>query len=127
MKEYDRPIIMATEELAEGVYAASGSNPISVSSVELISEGNQWNKVNTYKVTIRNSGSADLADWIVSISVTSGTATNATVYNGWQASASLNGKKITITPGGGGVIEAGGAIDVEVVVTYDSDSVTVSK
>ena len=127
MKEYDKPIIMVTEELAEGVYAASGSNPISVSSVELISEGNQWNKVNTYKVTIRNSGSENLTDWTVSILVTSGTATNVTIYNGWLASASLNGNKITITPGGGGAIGAGGTIDVEVVVTYSSDSVTVSR
>lgn len=135
MKEYVRPIVLASEDLAEGVYAASGAvsaggsssgtGSASVSAIELISEGNQWNKVNIYKVTIANTGSEDSAEWSVSVSVTLGTATGATVYNNWLASASLNGSKITITPGGGGTITAGGSIDVEVVVSYEGDVVIV--
>ena len=129
MKNYEKPMILVNEELAEGVYAASGvlsgAGIASVSDVALTQEGNQWNKVNTYTVTITNTGSENLTDWSVSISVTSGTATSATVYNGWLAAASLSGNKITITPGGGGVIKAGDSIDVEVVVAYSSDSITV--
>lgn len=131
MKSYERPVVLANEELAEGVYAASGSfagagsGAAFVSGVELVSAGNEYYKVNTYKVTISNSGSQDLTEWSVSVSVTSGTATNAEVYNGWLASASLTGDKITITPGQGGVISANNSIDVEIVVGYSSDSVTV--
>lgn len=131
MKSYERPVVLANEELAEGVYAASGSfagagsGAAFVSDVELVSAGNEYYKVNTYKVTISNSGSQDLTEWSVSVSVTSGTATNAEVYNGWLASASLTGDKITITPGQGGVISANNSIDVEIVVGYSSDSVTV--
>ena len=128
MINYEKPVILTTEGLAEGVYAASGSKEpgsAKVSSVKLTQEGNQWNKVNTYKVTIQNTGNEDLTEWSVSISVTAGTASSATIYNGWLASASLNGSKITITPGGGGTIVANGSIDVEVVVGYSSDSLTV--
>lgn len=138
MKNYEKPVILVNEELAEGVYAASGavsgggdssdggaSGGVTVSSVELSAAGDQWNKVNTYKVTIENPGNAELADWSASVSVTSGTASAATIYNGWLASASLNGSTITVRPGGGGAIPAGGSITVEVVVSYTSDSVTV--
>ena len=131
MKKYEKPMILVNEELAEGVYAASGAlggadtASASVSDVKLTQEGNQYNKVNTYTVTITNSGNEELTNWSVSITVASGTATNATVYNGWLAAASLSGNKITITPGGGGTISAGSSIDVEVVVTYSSDSITV--
>ena len=130
MKLYEKPVILANEELAEGVYAASGdiagaSGSVSVSGISLTSEGNQYNKVNIYAVTIKNGTKEAVADWSVSVSVTSGTATNATIYNGWLASASLSGSTITITPGGGGEIPAGGSIEVEVVVTYSSDSVKV--
>ncbi len=138
MKNYEKPVILANEELAEGVYAASGavdgggdssggsaSGAASVSSVELAAAGDQWNKVNTYNVTINNSGNTELTDWSASVFVTSGTATAAQIYNGWQASASLSGSTITITPGGGGAIAAGSSITVSVVVSYSSDSVTV--
>lgn len=135
MVNYEKPLVLANEEVAEGVYAASGavapgeteagSSSVSVTGVELASAGDQWNKTNTYKVTIANNKNEELKDWSASISVTSGTATGAQVYNGWQASASLSGNTITITPGGGGAIGAGGSITVEVVVSYSSDSITV--
>lgn len=129
MKNYEKPMILVNEEFAEGVYAASGAlggaDTASVSDVKLTQKGNQYNKVNTYTVTITNSGNEELTNWSVSITVASGTATNATVYNGWLAAASLLGNTITITPGGGGTIAAGSSIDVEVVVTYSSDSITV--
>ena len=135
MELYEKPIVLVNEELAEGVYAASGDDVggatgtggVSVAGVELIEEGNQWNKVNKYTVTINNTGNEDATVWSVAISVTSGTATSATIYNGYQASASLIGKTITIKPGDGGVIPAGGSIKVEVVVFYSSDSITVGK
>lgn len=138
MELYKKPVVLLNEELSEGVYAASGdvttgpSEPsapggggVSVTGVWLTSEGNEYNKVNIYNVSISNSGGEEAASWSVSVSVTSGTATEAKVYNGWQASASLSGSTITITPGGGGAIPAGGSITVEVVVFYSGDSVTV--
>lgn len=129
MKNYDKPVIVAAEELAEGVYAASGSSgsPASVAGIKLENEGNEYYKTNTYLVTIKNNTNGDLTDWSVSISVTSGTATDALVYNGYQASASLSGNKITIKPGDGGSIPAGGTIEVQVVVNYSSDSIKVGK
>ncbi len=136
MINYEKPLVVENEEAAEGIYAASGAvvpgpaedageGTATVSAVERIAEGTVWNKVDTYKVTIRNTGNEELRDWTVSVSVTSGTATAAQIYNGWQASASLNGTTITITPGGGGAIGAGGSIAVEVVVSYSSDAITV--
>lgn len=135
MTNYEKPVVLANEDVAEGVYAASGAvvsvpteaggGSVSVSGVELSEVGNQWNKANTYKVTIANSGNEDMADWSVTVSVTSGTATGAQIYNGWLASASLNGSTITITPGGGGAIGAGQSIVVEVVVKYSSDAIIV--
>lgn len=133
MELYEKPFVLLNEELSEGVYAASGASPnepsasggVSVTGVSLTSEGNQYNKVNIYKVTIKNYGTETATDWSVSVSVTSGTATGAQVYNGYLASASLNGSIITVTPGAGGAIPADGSVDVEVVVSYSSDSVTV--
>ena len=130
MELYKKPVVLLNEELAEGVYAASGdvdeaAGGVSVSGVSLISEGNEYNKVNTYKVTIKNSGTEEAADWSASVAVVSGTVTDVVVYNTWLASASLSGSKITIVPGGGGAIPAGGSIEVEVVVFYSSSSVTV--
>lgn len=136
MTNYEKPVVLANEDVAEGVYAASGAvvpeaevvgggGSASVTGVELASAGNEYYKVNTYKVTIANSGNEELKDWTASVSVTSGTATAAQIYNGWLASASLNGSTITITPGGGGAIGAGQSIVVEVVVSYSSDAITV--
>lgn len=140
MTNYEKPVVLANEDVAEGVYAASGAlvpeasapaeiggggGSVSVSGVELSAAGNQWNRVNTYKVTITNNGNEDKADWSVTVSVTSGTATGAQIYNGWLASASQNGSTITITPGGGGAIGAGQSIVVEVVVSYSSDAIIV--
>lgn len=128
MDIYEKPVVLETEDLAEGVYAASGAvSGVSVSNVELVSEGNEYNKVNTYKVSIKNNESEASSDWSVFISITYGSVTEAKIYNNWLASASLSGSAIKITPGGGGTIPAGGSIDVEVVVLYNSDSVRVSK
>lgn len=131
MTNYEKPVVLANDDVAEGVYAASGaqiaggSGSVSVSSVSLGSEGNQYYKVNTYNVTIRNNGQEDAADWSVNVSVTSGTASEAKIYNDWLASASLSGNTIAIKPGGGGTIAAGQEITVEIVVSYSSDSVEV--
>lgn len=139
MVGYEKPLVVANDEVAEGVYAASGavvpgatdspdagSGSASVSTVELGTAGNAWYKVNTYKVTIQNSGNEDLNEWAATVSVTSGTATAAKTYNSWQASASLNGNTITITPGSGGTIGAGQSITVEIEVSYSSEAITVN-
>lgn len=137
MVSYEKPLVVANEEVAEGVYAASGAGAsgsadaaagggsVSVSGVKLVTAGNVWNKVSTYGVTIQNGGNEELKDWAATVSVTSGTATSAQVYNTWQASASLSGNTITITPGGGGTIGAGQSITVEIVVSYSSDAIAV--
>lgn len=125
MEKYVRPVVLANEELAEGVYAASGTGVVSAASVTLETEGNQYYKVNTYKVTIVNSGSEPSSDWTVVLSVTSGTATEAKTYDTWTANASLNGSAITIEPGSGGTIPAGDKIELIIAVSYNSDSVTV--
>lgn len=101
MKKYERPVVLVNEELAEGIYTASGDSgsvdtgatkdSISVSSVKEKSVGDQWNKTNTYGVTIKNSGSAESKDWSVTITVSRGAPTGAQVYNTWQASASRVG------------------------------------
>lgn len=122
----------------ESVYAASGvvvpgatedtvagGGSVSISNVELGTAGNQWNKMSTHNVKIQNSGNEESKDWTVSVSVTAGTADSVQIYNGWQASASLSGNTITITPGSGGAISAGGSITVEVVVKYSSDTIAV--
>ena len=137
MKKYEKPVVIVNEELAEGIYTASGDSDIvdagvtkdsiSVSSVKEKSVGDQWNKTNTYAVTIKNSGNAESKDWSATITVSQGTPTVAQVYNTWQASASLSGNTITITPGGGGAIAAGSSIEVEVVVSYSSSSINVTK
>lgn len=134
MKNYEKPIVLTNEDLAEGVYAASGavsgggvaggSGTVAVSSVETDSVGNQWYKVNVYKVTITNFGSESSADWSVSISVTSGSAVSVSTY-GDYVNVSLSGKKITISAGANANIGAGQSIECYVVVNYDSDSITV--
>lgn len=137
MKKYEKPVVLVNEELAEGIYTASGDNDsvntgvtknaISVDSVKEKTVGDQWNKTNTYGVTIKNSGNTESKDWSATVTVSQGTATAAQIYNGWQASASLSGNTITITPGGGGAIAAGSSIEVEVVVNYSSNSIKVTK
>ncbi len=148
MTNYERPAVWLSEGSAEGVYAASGavsegeggsgsaggegavggagSSSVSVSQVELTSEGNQYDKRNIYTVTLQNDTGADSSDWSFTLTVTAGTAVSAQVYNGWLANASLSGNTITVTPGGGGTIKAGESKGIEVVVEYDgSDFITV--
>ena len=137
MKKYEKPVVLVNEELAEGIYTASGDNEsvntgvtknaISVDSVREKTVGNEWYKTNTYGVTIKNSGSTESKDWSVTVTVRQGTATGAQVYDGNTASASLSGNTITITPGSGGAIAAGSSIEVEVVVNYSSNSIKVTK
>lgn len=126
MKCYESPTILLNEELAEGVYAASGTvagGGISY-SISLTEEGNQYNKVNKYNVAVTNNGSETSSNWSVTLQA-AGSISGAVIYNGWQASAAVNGNQITITPGGGGAIEAGSTINIELVVSYNGESVTV--
>lgn len=136
MKNYEKPVVLPNEDLAEGVYAASGAvdssgagvagSSASVTNVRLTSSGNAYYKVNTYEVTIKNNGREDLAGWTASVSVTSGTAVAATTYNTWLAAVSYGNGIITIKPGEGGtVIGAGQEITVVLAVSYSSDEVTV--
>lgn len=139
MKDYVKPEVLANEELAEGVYAASGAvsgsesdsgagtgePSVSVSNVEETSTGNAYYKVNVYTVTVGNSGGEAADSWSTSVSITAGTVDSVSTYDPGLAGVSLNGDKITITPGERGSIPAGGSIKVSVVVSYSSDSVTV--
>ncbi len=131
MKSYIRPVILANEELSEGVYAASGAvestGGVSVSDVVQTGWGNPDYKNNKYKVTIVNSGNEALKDWSASISVVSGTVDSVIIYNGWFASASADGDKIVITSGPGGEIAAGGSLDIDVDVFYKGDSISIGK
>lgn len=136
MKNYEKPMVLSNEDVAEGVYAASGAvdsseagtagGAASVSKVELTQPGNEYYRVNTYDITIKNNGSEDLTGWSASVSVTSGTATGATTYNTWLASVSYGNGVITITPGQGQtVIGASQEIKVSVAVSYSGDGITV--
>lgn len=131
MKAYEKPMIIKVEDVAESVYMASGAtggssagNGISY-TVSVKSQGNEWYKVNTYQVIISNHSENDASEWKVELTV-SGSASNAQIDNSYVASATLNGNKITITPGQGGAIKAGEALTVDVTVYYDTESITVS-
>ena len=135
MEQYKKPVVLMNEELAEGVYAASGavtpdqpqSGGVSVAGLRLTEQGNEYYKVNKYMLNIQNSGGEASTDWSVSLPVTSGTATSAQVYNGQIASASVSGNIIIVTAGAGDarIIPAGGSIEVEVIVSYSSASITI--
>ena len=126
MERYEKPSVLMNEELAEGVYAASGAvdggsdepGSVSVTSTKQTGFGHEYNKVNTYAVTITNSTNEEATDWSVTFALEEANPQSAVIYNNWLASASLSGRTVTITPGGGGAISAGGSIEVEVVVTY---------
>lgn len=124
MKNYEKPVILANEELAEGVYAASGAGSVSVSSVELTAPGSEWYPVNTYKVTVTNMGSEGTADWSVSIPVVSGTVKEVGTYSGWFANVSYNGSSIVITPSGG-EFAGGSSTEVQITVKYDGAPVKI--
>lgn len=131
MKTYEKPMIIKVEDVAESVYMASGAaggsstgNGLSY-TVSVKELGHEYHKENTYEVIISNYSDNDASEWTVELTV-SGSANKAQIYNGWYASAALNGNKIIITPGQGGTIKAGSALTVEVVVGYDEGSITVS-
>lgn len=130
MKNYEKPVVVPNDETAEGVYAASGAvdsgvDTVAVSDIELVTPGNEYYKTNVYRVTICNYSNEEKKDWSVNIKVVSGNATEAKTYNGWLARVSLSGNTVTITPSDGGALDAGKAISVEVVISYDSGSITV--
>ena len=133
MEQYKKPVVLMNEELAEGVYAASGavgggeSEPggARVSGVRLTQEGNAYYKVNQYEVTISNDGNEELTSWSVTLTVI-GTATSVTNYDS-NFNVSLSGNTITITPGQWGQIPAGGSKSVEFAVSYSSDSISIGQ
>ncbi len=126
MGRYERPVVLANEELAEGVYAASGSSAVEVDEIELTGAGNPYYQVNTYKVVLRNNEDQEITDWSASLSVTEGTATGVGTYSGWFANVALNGNQIVISPSGNGSFAAGGKVEVQITVNYDGDSVKVN-
>lgn len=125
MKNYERPVVLANEDLAEGVYAASGavsgSGSVGVSSVELTGAGSEWYPVNTYAVTVLNSGSEAAAEWSVSVSIVSGKVKEVGTYSSWFANVALNGNQIVITPNGNGGFV--GEQEVQITVKYEGDPV----
>lgn len=121
MKRYERPMVFVNEELAEGIYAASGAGTSSDITYD-VGVIRQWNNTKVYNVTVKSSSAEEVSLWTVSLKVVEGTAINAQVYNNWLASASLQGDTITITPGGGGSVSADKSVTFEMQVDYSSDS-----
>ena len=134
MEMYQKPVVLLNEELAEGVYAASGAvdaggsttggaGGARVSKIELTSAGNEYYKVNGYTVTISNDGSEELTDWSVTLTVI-GTATSLTNYDSQNFKVTLDGNTITITPIQYGSIAPGGTKSVGFAVSYSSPAIT---
>lgn len=127
MKHYERPVVIIQEGYAEGVYLASGADTGSDNASEVTYTTRMedaWSGVKYCYVTVTNNTDAEKADWQVVLTA-EGTMTGAQIYNGWLASAAVDGNKITVTPGGGGVLAAGASVEIQVVVNYSGDTITV--
>lgn len=131
MELYVKPIVLVNEELAEGIYAASGNPAQSeqpaaskgVSASVEVTNNDTWNKVIYLNVTITNNGSEVAKDWSVALNVT-GTATNLTSYDS-NYRITLSGNTITIVPVQWGDIPAGGSKTVGFNVSYSGASITI--
>ncbi len=127
MKNYEKPAVIIPEGFAEGVYLASGaeSGGDSVSDVTYTTRmEDAWSGVKYCYVNVTNNADAEKADWQIVLTA-EGTLTGAQIYNGWLAIATVDGSKITVTPGGGGVLAAGASVEIQVVVNYSGDTIVV--
>lgn len=118
-KEYEKPFVLVRADLFEGVYLASGATAGGISySVSQTEWGSEYYPVNKYTLTVTNDSDQSVSDWTVHLSISSGTVTKVQIYNGWIASADFSSSQITVKPGGGGAIEAGDSLAIELVVSY---------
>lgn len=96
MKNYEKPIILANNELSEGVFAASGAvaggnGTLSVSVSVASTDGN---KTCYFGGAVTNNSSETISDWNIQLSFDGAVAT-ASVSN---CNVSISGNTITITP-----------------------------
>ena len=93
MSTYEKPMVMVNEELAEGVYAASGSNCWSggVSSVQ------DWNgSHHVFEVQIQHSSGVEHTASSVSVSL----SFSASVEGYSEGGGSFSGSNVTVSRGG---------------------------
>ena len=127
MRHYEKPVVMIQEGFAEGVYLASGADAGNGGASDVTYTTRMedaWSGVKYCYVTVTNATDAEKADWQIVLTA-EGTLTGAQIYNGWLASAAVDGSKITVTPGGGGVLAAGASVEIQVVVNYSGDTIVV--
>lgn len=101
MKEYIKPAIVVSEDLAESVYMASGSADVvggssagqgAVSAKCVINSS--YDKQAWFNVTVSNNSDADIEGWSASITF-SGTVKSAEVSG---CTVAISGNTITFTP-----------------------------
>lgn len=113
-------MIFVNEELAEGIYAASGAGTDGdiTYSIDLMGTSNldYISQEYTYNVTIKNNSAEEASSWTVLLKVVEGMALDVKGYDNLKVSVSLRGDIITVTPGRVGSIPANGSITVEMVV-----------
>jgi hypothetical protein len=96
MRTYEKPMILANEELAEGVYAASGDTAVSTGSANVsysLKDRAAWDGNRQYDIYLTNNSSETVHNASVTVSV-NGTVTSITGYN---LSVVRNGDKAVIT------------------------------
>ena len=93
MKNYEKPVLMVNEELAEGVYAASGSNHWSVTYYD------RENQTQYYRVEIGNSGVCHIDDFTqtVTLSITFAEPITSVTESSGKCSVSASGTQVTAT------------------------------
>lgn len=112
MKNYEKPMILANEELAEGVYAASGSSGSGDGAliVEATITSNDGSSTCYFSGTVQNTSANDVSSWSATL-VFDGPVSTATV---WNCNTAISGSTIIITPQEGSwneTIAAGGKVD----------------
>lgn len=132
MSNYDKPMILANEELAEGVYAASGTNPGT--------GGSEW-RANGYKIGEyrQNDYSPNPGHYYVNVDLTPGSSDSCTVtltFNGAVNSAVIGGNSAmswslsysgsTVTATHSGSASGSGYDQLELYVKTQNDNPTCS-
>ncbi|MCC8104796.1 MAG: hypothetical protein LIO99_02045 [Clostridiales bacterium] len=94
---YRKPLILAENELAEGVYTASGSGSVGY-SIKLESDWGDGGKY--YRLYIDTQSLTTSDTWSITLTISGGTASSIRLDDG-RLTATLNGSTITITGTGG--------------------------
>jgi hypothetical protein len=121
MKKYTKPMILFNEQLAEGVYTASGAGGVSY-ILTAGEPGNQWYTTAAYSIRVVNNTAETVNGWKVVLTVTSQNATGLSVYDG-RYSGKLSGNQIIIS--GQDSLASGGETQFGFAVSYSGSGVTV--